>query len=205
MLKKVTMKDDYEWLSYSETLDKMNALSNGFLQQGLKSNDNIVLFMETRAEWLLSAFACFRMKVPIVTLYATLGVEALTYGVNQTETKFLVTSGDCVHKLEGILDQIPTVTHIIVVCDRVNSSGYEAFKTLAAKHDKKVFKFEEIVEQGKTSEVIDDYERPGKNDLAIIMYTSGSTGNPKVRDNFYNLHFGGSFLYLTQTCVKVDF
>lgn len=197
LLKKVIMKDEYDWLSYTQTLNKMDALSNGFLHQGLKSNDNIVLFMETRAEWLLSAFACFRIQVPVVTLYATLGVDALMYGVNQTETKFLVTSGDCVHKLEGILDKIPTVTHIIVVCDNVNSSGYEAFKTLATKHDKKVFKFEEIVEQGKTGEVIDEYKRPEKNDLAIIMYTSGSTGNPKgVMISHLNLYTSLKSLFL---------
>ena len=179
-LKKLTLKNEYAWSSYTATIEKMNSVSNGLLFQGLKSNDNIVLFMETRAEWLITAFSCFRIKVPVVTLYATLGVEALSFGVNQTETKVLVTSGDCLEKLGSIIGEIPTVTHVVVVCDQVNSSGYEKFKALAAKHEKKVLTFNEIVEEGQNNPVITDFQTPEKNDLAIIMYTSGSTGNPKV-------------------------
>ncbi len=65
----------YTWITYEEAFAKINNLSNGLLSLGLKSNDNIVLFSETRSEWLLSAFACFRIKVPVVTLYASLGMS----------------------------------------------------------------------------------------------------------------------------------
>ncbi len=33
--------------------------------------------------------------------------------------------------------------------------------------------------KGKKAEHINDYTRPKAGDLAVIMYTSGSTGNPK--------------------------
>lgn len=42
-----------------------------------------------------------------------------------------------------------------------------------------VLTMEEVEEKGKRSPRIDNYERPNKDDLAIIMYTSGSTGTPK--------------------------
>ena len=64
----------YTWMTYEEAFARINNLSNGLLMLGLKSNDKIVLFSETRSEWLLSAFACFRIKVPVVTLYASLGM-----------------------------------------------------------------------------------------------------------------------------------
>ena len=44
-----------------------------------------------------------------------------------------------------------------------------------------VLTMEELEEKGKRSPRIDSYERPKKDDLAIIMYTSGSTGTPKGR------------------------
>ena len=42
-----------------------------------------------------------------------------------------------------------------------------------------VLTMEEVEVKGKRSTRIDIYERPNKDDLAIIMYTSGSTGTPK--------------------------
>ena len=73
VFKKSIMKNNYDWLTYTEVLNKINMLSNGLLQLGITSNDNLVVFSETRSEWLMSAFACFRIKVTVVTLYSTLG------------------------------------------------------------------------------------------------------------------------------------
>jgi long-chain acyl-CoA synthetase len=71
--RKRIMKDEYVWMSYREVLDKVDNFSNGLLKLGIKSKENIVIFSETRPEWLISALSCFKIKVPVVTLYATLG------------------------------------------------------------------------------------------------------------------------------------
>ena len=77
VIRKYTMKDVYSWITYKEMMERIDSFANGLLSIGLKSNDNIVIFSETRSEWLMCAVACFKIKVPIVTLYATLGI--LTY------------------------------------------------------------------------------------------------------------------------------
>lgn len=73
VFKKYSLSSDYKWTTYEDVYARVNNLSNGLLSLGLKSNDKIVLFAETRPEWLVSAFACFKIKVPVVTLYSTLG------------------------------------------------------------------------------------------------------------------------------------
>ena len=179
LIKKYLQSREYHWKNFQEVVDNINYLSNGFLSLGLNSNDNIVINAETRPEWFMSAMACFRIKVPIVTLYDTLGLEALEFGIKQTDTKFLIISGEQIQKVEEILDKLETVTNIIVICDEFYKDKCKTFKENTAKHNIHVQTYDEVIEIGKTSDTIEAYERPKQDDLAIVMYTSGSTGNPK--------------------------
>ncbi|CAF0943184.1 unnamed protein product [Brachionus calyciflorus] len=167
----------YKWTSLQEIYDRILNFSNGMLKTGLKSDTNIVLFAETRPEWLMSAFACFRIKVPVVTLYSTLGVDALAFGINETKASFVITSGEQLSKIEKILDKIPTVTNLIVFTDKFYQKQLDSFRSKFSSRIK-VHTMQEVESLGKESDSV-EYSRPEKNDLAIIMYTSGSTGNPK--------------------------
>jgi long-chain acyl-CoA synthetase len=166
---------DYKWMTYAQIFDRINNFSNGLLSIGLKSNQNVVLFAETRPEWIMSAFGCFRIKVPIVTLYATLGVDALAYGINQTSAQYVFTSTEQLPKLAKILSKIPNITTVIVFDDKFTQKNLVDFK-LKCPGTIKVFTMNDVETIGKESQQIENYERPTKDDLAIIMYTSGSTG-----------------------------
>ena len=63
ILKKFNLKDSYDWLNYSDVLKLVNNFSRGLLNLGISSNENIVIFCETRYEWLVAALACFKIKV----------------------------------------------------------------------------------------------------------------------------------------------
>jgi long-chain acyl-CoA synthetase len=170
---------EYKWMTYAQVFERINNFSNGLLSIGLKSNQNIVLFAETRPEWIMSAFSCFRIKVPVVTLYATLGVDALAYGINQTNSEYVFTSTEQLPKLGKILQKIPNLTTVIVFDDKFTQSNLTDFKNKCA-NTIRVFTMNEIEAMGKSTSKIDNYERATKDDLAIIMYTSGSTGNFKL-------------------------
>jgi long-chain acyl-CoA synthetase len=166
----------YKWLTYEECQTRTENLSNGLLKLGLKSNDNIVLFSETKAEWLLSAFACFRIKVPIVTLYSTLGIEALAFGINETKSEFVIISGEQLPKIQKILDKIPNVKNLIVLTNKFTvgtvSDMRKKFPNVS------IHTMQQVEELGRNTEKL-PFITPKRDDLAIIMYTSGSTGNPK--------------------------
>ncbi|RNA18403.1 long-chain-fatty-acid-- ligase 3 [Brachionus plicatilis] len=168
---------DYQYMSLRDVYARIVHFSNGLLNIGLKSGEKIVLFAETRPEWLMSAFSCFRIQVPVVTLYSTLGVDALAYGINQTEAAFIFTSGDQLSKLEKILHKVPTVAHIVVFSDKFHQKQVDVFKEKFSSRVT-VHTMEDLVQMGeKNGEK--EFTKAQKDDLAIIMYTSGSTGNPK--------------------------
>ena len=51
------------------------------------------MYAETRAEWYVTAQACFKQSFPVVTLYTNLGDEAVQHGIVETEVSFKLEGG----------------------------------------------------------------------------------------------------------------
>uniref|UniRef100_A0A8C3JEY6 long-chain-fatty-acid--CoA ligase n=1 Tax=Calidris pygmaea TaxID=425635 RepID=A0A8C3JEY6_9CHAR len=116
----------YRWLSYEEVNEKVNRLGSGLTALGLTPKSTVVIFCETRAEWIIAALTCFKYNFPLVTLYATLGEEAVTYGLNECGASYLVTSAELLEsKLKTALPQVSCIKHIIYVDKKtINKSEY---------------------------------------------------------------------------------
>lgn len=63
VFKKVIM-GDYQWLAYNEALNTVNKLSSGLNALGVETKESVIIFAETKAEWMLSAQACFQRNYP---------------------------------------------------------------------------------------------------------------------------------------------
>ncbi|NXA95096.1 ACSL4 ligase, partial [Melanocharis versteri] len=164
----------YRWLSYEEVNEKMTRLGNGLTALGLSPKSTVVIFCETRAEWMIVALTCFKYNFPLVTLYATLGEEAVTYGLNECGASYLVTSVELLEsKLKTALPQISCLKHIIYV-DKKTVSKSEYSKNVEIHSMQTV---EELGAKPENSSIRPS--RPVPTDLALVMYTSGSTGRPK--------------------------
>jgi long-chain acyl-CoA synthetase len=162
---------DYEWRSFLETDKEARHFGRGIREIGLEPRDKVVLFAETRAEWMIAAQGLFKQSCIIVTIYATLGEDGVTHGVNETEVKTLITSHELLPKIRNILKTMPNLTNIIYFEDQLQSTNTEGFG------DVKVHSYNEVVRKGSESKF--EEVSPATNDLAFIMYTSGSTGTPK--------------------------
>lgn len=91
---------DYQFTTYRASFQRIEAIGRGLLSLGLKPGDKILIFAETRPEWLLSALAALRHGLAIVTLYSTLGEEAVKYGINESQVSIIFTSSELLPKLE---------------------------------------------------------------------------------------------------------
>ncbi|XP_026530411.1 long-chain-fatty-acid--CoA ligase 4 isoform X1 [Notechis scutatus] len=165
---------NYRWLNYEETNQKAKHFGSGLVALGLQPKSTVAVFCETRAEWFIAAQSCFRYNFPLVTLYATLGEEAVTYGLNECEASFLITSLDLLEgKLKNVLSKIPCLKYIIYVDNKtINKSEYP--KGL------EIHNMQAVEELGAKPENLSIPPcRPVPTDMALVMYTSGSTGRPK--------------------------
>ncbi|XP_046419007.1 fatty acid CoA ligase Acsl3 isoform X1 [Neodiprion fabricii] len=163
---------DYKWKTFSEVERLAASFGRGLRNLGMRSGRNVVIFAETRAEWMIAAHGCFKQNFPIVTIYATLGDEAIAHGINETEVDTVITSHDLLPKFKRLLELAPKIKTVIFMEDQLkptNTSGYKDGVTLVP--------FSDVIKTGNTLKI--EPSPPKADDTAIIMYTSGSTGIPK--------------------------
>lgn len=104
---------DYEWLTYEEVDRKVDLTARGLLSIGARPRQFVAILAETRAEWMLTAQACFRTNIPLVTMYATLSNDDIVSAVNVTEVTHLVTSADLLTRVVSVVAKMPSLTHIV--------------------------------------------------------------------------------------------
>lgn len=136
---------EYKWRSFIETERQCSFFGKGMREIGVKPRDKVVLFAETRAEWMIAAHGLFKQSCSVVTIYATLGEDGVTHGVNETEVSVVVTTHDLLPKLRNILKTIPKVEKIVYFEDQLHKTDTSGFGKV------EVIAFSEILKKGQES------------------------------------------------------
>lgn len=118
---------------------------------GNQPGQNIVIFAETRAEWMIAAHGIFKQNIPLVTIYATLGDEAIAHGINETEVTTVITSFELLPKFKKILALTPKVHTLIYMEDQLKSLDVNGLN--GYKEGVQIIKFGEVLKKGAESTI----------------------------------------------------
>jgi long-chain acyl-CoA synthetase len=176
VFKKLRM-GEYKWISFTDFGEQSAQVACGLRELGVRGKDKVAILAESRAEWMIFANAAFQNNLTIVTLYTNLGNDGVIHGINETKVRYLICSHDTLAKVKSVAGKIEGVTTIIVMESlrpgkSIDFTGLTSFN---------VVPFQDLRALGRSNAAAASAAAasPTPDDTAIIMYTSGSTGNPK--------------------------
>ncbi|XP_039632432.1 long-chain-fatty-acid--CoA ligase 5 isoform X1 [Polypterus senegalus] len=170
-------KQPYQWLTYKQVSNKAEFLGSALLHRGLKpaANQFIGIFAQNRPEWIISELACYTYSMVAVPLYDTLGPEALVFIIKKAEISTVIC--DKPDKAEILLSNsekgLTPVLNTIILMDSFESE----LKERGAKCSVEILSMQETEELGKNN--LRKPIPPKPEDLSIVCFTSGTTGDPK--------------------------
>jgi len=165
--KRKSIDSPYEWKTYKEIQSEVAAVGSYLVSLGIKENERVGLSGKNAPEYLTAIVGCFYAGITTVPIYDTFGETECKYIMEQAETQAVFVSSDNASKVLEWGKDIASLTKIIV--------WGEPPKELL--ENETVISFEEAVKIGR--EASSEPRAPSADDLAIIMYTSGTTGMPK--------------------------
>jgi len=170
-------RESGKWLPISSREFGINVArtARALQQWGIRPGDRVAILSENRPEWPTADMATLALKAVTVPLYTTLTAEQTAFVLNDSGCRVIFLSSDQhLQKLLPILSQ--TKLEKIVVMDPVEFTGN------LTPYAGKCVLMTQITRQGADSlgPELEAQARSAKpDDLATIVYTSGTTGNSK--------------------------
>ncbi len=177
----------WDEISWNEYCRHVRHFCLGMMELGLRRGDHVSIFGENEPEWLYADLATQSAGGVAVGVYPTNPAKEACYVIGHSESVFVVCDNqEQVDKVLEVKGQLPLLKKIIVT----DMKGLRRYK------EPMIMSFEAVEEVGREAEEKDPQryyhtvEQVRPEDVAIMVYTSGTTGPPKgamlSQDNIVN-------------------
>ena len=158
--------------TWNNFFDKALLLAEGFYNSGLRRGDKIAIIGDNRPNLYLAIASAQILGAIPVPCYQDSVADEIQYILEHAEAKLAVVENqEQVDKLLEIKEKLPLLKNIF----------YSDPRGLEKYNEKIVFSLETILNKSKEIDVDLDQEinKTSKDDISIMLYTSGTTGRPK--------------------------
>ncbi|KAL6780395.1 LCS2 [Auxenochlorella protothecoides x Auxenochlorella symbiontica] len=166
-------KEGYSWRTYSQTAREVAAVGSALVAAGLAPGGRVGVYGPNAPEWMITMQACNRQGFYCVPLYDTLGESAVEYIVKHAEVTAVAVLGSKLGALAASLPALRDRVRTVVYWDEADAATLRRVADLGIA----VHAFHEFVALGEASPAAAATVQA--DDLCTIMYTSGTTGDPK--------------------------
>ncbi len=162
--------------TWGELLDATARAASAMLHMGIKKGDVVAIFLPNLLETVAAVHACFRIGAIYNVVFSGFSPKALSDRLQDTEAKLVITADESVRrghtlplkaKLDAIIDQVPSVQHVVVV----RRTGGNVFMRPGRDLTWEAFL--------AGAPGLADPEPIEANEPGFIIYTSGTTAKPK--------------------------
>ncbi len=165
-----------EWKSYSwnQFSDMVKKVSNALLNLGVKVQENLGVFSQNSVQYLFCDFGAWGVRAVTIPFYATSSEQQIQFMISDAKIRFLfVGEQEQYDKARRIFSTCPTLERIIVFDKNVHISSLD----LSSMY------FDDFLKLGdnypRQTEVESLQAQASMDDIANILYTSGTTGDSK--------------------------
>jgi len=167
--------DPWQTISWREFSEAVQKLAAGLVQLGLRPGERVAMMLPNRLEHLLADQAIVHAGGVPVTFYATLASDQIKYVAGDCDVRIAVIDGEGeLARWQPLLDELPGLKKVIVRDPAACPPG-DRFLSWTA--------FTELSEAAAAgdaaAEVINRVGAITPSDPVTLLYTSGTTGNPK--------------------------
>ncbi|MBC7992177.1 MAG: long-chain fatty acid--CoA ligase [Rhizobacter sp.] len=184
-------------MSFSELQASADSVAGWLQSVGVKPGDRVALFMQNCPQFLSSFYGILRANAVVVPVNPMNKAEEFAHYITDPEAKVAICSADLAAVVETANTAVPSakrLTHVLVTkySDAMNEPSHiDPADTPSAALDAWLRSDPALPAQGQGSaaylrwpDVLAQKLAPGPNtaqpdDLAVLPYTSGTTGNPK--------------------------
>lgn len=172
---KVTTLNTHEYYEY------ISKVTNALESIGIRANDKVSILADTSYLWNIYDLSTMSLNAVVIPIYPTYTEDEVSYIIDHSESStIIIDSEKQLKKISLILEQLQNIKNLIILGDIKNQ---DLIQICSKKLN--IYTHNELLEKGKLitldkpnrlEELIDSVQ---DNSLASIVYTSGTTGQPK--------------------------